>query len=356
MFLYHCNLLSHMNHLSKMLLAVLMLSVLVFVAGYGLYPYVNAFLGAGILYVILKPFYKLLILKLKMPRSIAAFISIILSFLLILIPLYLLLSAVIVEIQTITPRIADIPKYTETFFSLLQSLPFQSLINEIDLKNKIIELASNATNYLSTMLLSTAQNVSQQTVSVTILIFVLYYLLTEDDSLFVKKLYSMLPFNEKNSHKIVEAFPIIVKMTAISSIIIAIIEGLIIYLVFYLLNINGALLWGIITAILTFVPVVGATLVWIPAALIQLLQQNYIGGIIIIIAGIIMSFVDNLVRPLVQKRIGSMHPLMSLIGIIIGINIFGLIGLVIGPLLLMYVILIAEMVNEEYFSNRRKIR
>lgn len=331
-----------------MILSILLFLLLVGIVIYGLFPYMNAFLGAGILYVILKPLYNVLLSKLKLPRSIAALISILLGFILILIPLYLVLSSIIVEIQNVAPYLKFIPTYTDSILSFLQSMPFQSLINEIDLKTKIIEIASNATNYLSAIFLNTAQSMSEQLVVATILIFVLYYLLTEDDSQFAKKICSLIPFNENNSKKLLDAFPVIVKMTVISAVIIAIIEGAIIFFIFSFLNIKGALLWGIITAIFTFVPVVGATIIWLPASIIQIAQQNYAASIIIFITGIIMSFVDNLVRPFVQKHIGSMHPLMSLIGIIIGINLFGLLGLVIGPMLLMYLMLIAEMVDEEY--------
>jgi predicted PurR-regulated permease PerM len=97
--------------------------------------------------------------------------------------------------------------------------------------------------------------------------------------------------------------------------------------------------------------VVGPSIVWGPASLIMLLTQNYVAGIGILIFGLVLSNVDNFLRPFIQQQIGKMHPLISLIGIFIGIPIFGLLGLIIGPLLLSYFFLTLKMFREEYFKS-----
>jgi predicted PurR-regulated permease PerM len=117
-----------------------------------------------------------------------------------------------------------------------------------------------------------------------------------------------------------------------------------------LLGVEGAFLWGFVAVFLSFLPAVGATLIWIPAVIIQLIQQDYFIAVGILVGGIILSSVDNLLRPAIQNKVGSIHPLESIIGVIIGLNLFGLLGIVIGPLLISYVVLMAKMFNEEYLS------
>jgi predicted PurR-regulated permease PerM len=84
--------------------------------------------------------------------------------------------------------------------------------------------------------------------------------------------------------------------------------------------------------------------------IIQLVQQDYFTAVGILIGGVILSSIDNVLRPIIQDKVGRIHPLESLIGVIIGLNLFGLLGIIIGPLLISYVVLMAKMFNEEYLS------
>jgi predicted PurR-regulated permease PerM len=284
-------------------------------------------------------------------RSISALMTIVLSFVLILVPLYFLISTIATEIQNVLQYINSIPIYAEVVRSFLEDLHLEQLPINLDIKTKVVEVASSIANYSSVMLLSAVQSLGQRAIEFTIMSFLLYYLFTEEDSDFVKSVYSAIPFNRENSDKLLEEFRVIVKTTLVSSLIIAIIQGGMLTVAFLLLGIQGAILWGALAALLSFIPLVGATVVWIPAVIIQLLQQDYFAAVGILIAGILVSTMDNFVRPFIQKKLGSLHPMISLLGIIIGINLFGLIGLVVGPLLLSYFLLVVRMFHEEYIAN-----
>jgi len=335
----------------KMAMALLMLAVLAAVLIHALLPYINAFLGAFIIFVILRPLYHFMVRRGHLSRSISALMTIVLSFVLILVPLYFLISTIATEIQNVLQYINSIPIYAEVVRSFLENLHLEQLPINLDIKTKVIEVASAIANYSSVMLLSAVQSIGQRLIEFTIMSFLLYYLFTEEDSDFVKSVYSAIPFNRENSDKLLEEFRVIVKTTLVSSLIIAIIQGGMLTVAFLLLGIQGAILWGALAALLSFIPLVGATVVWIPAVIIQLLQQDYFAAVGILIAGILVSTMDNFVRPFIQKKLGSLHPMISLLGIIIGINLFGLIGLVVGPLLLSYFLLVVRMFHEEYVAN-----
>ncbi len=147
-----------------------------------------------------------------------------------------------------------------------------------------------------------------------------------------------------------EEFGRVVRTTLIASGAVALIQGAILTVTFLIFNIQGAFLWGAIATIFSFLPVVGAPLIWVPAAIILLFQENYIAGIAILAAGVFIGVIDNFLRPVIQERVGELHPLLSLLGIVIGVPLFGLIGIVIGPLLLSYFVLTVEMFSREYLS------
>jgi predicted PurR-regulated permease PerM len=138
--------------------------------------------------------------------------------------------------------------------------------------------------------------------------------------------------------------------TIISTGAIAIFQGIILTITFFTLKIQGAFLWGFVATILAFVPVLGSTLVWVPAMIIQFLLGNYTAGITILIVGIFIGVADSFLRPIIQKKVGEIHPLLSFIGIIVGVSLFGFIGIVIGPVLISYFVLTIEMFSKEYLS------
>ena len=139
----------------------------------------------------------------------------------------------------------------------------------------------------------------------------------------------------------------------ISNGAVALFQGSILTITFLIVKVQGAFLWGSIATLLAFVPVFGSTLVWIPATIVEFLLGDYTAGIAILFAGLFVSVVDSFLRPIIQKRVGEIHPFLSLMGIIIGVSLFGLIGIVIGPLLLSYFILTLEMFYKEYLSDTK---
>ncbi|WP_340818712.1 AI-2E family transporter [Methanolobus sp. WCC4] len=337
-----------MTRSSRMLQALLILGILVAVLVYALYPFINAFFGAFILYVVFKPLYIYMTSKKGINRGISAFGIIILTIVLILIPLYMLMAIVIIQIQDILFDTGTIIEYLNAASLYMKELHLESLPIDININEKITEIISTAANFFSVMLVNAIQSLGQRLIEFIIMYFLLYYLLVGIGSKYSLKLQNIVPFSKKNTEILQNEFKSIVNATLISSGIIAIVQGGLLTLTFLLLGVEGAFLWGFVAVILSFLPLVGATFIWVPAVLIQLIQQDYFTAAGILIGGGILSTIDNFLRPMIQNKVGKIHPLESLIGVIIGLNLFGLLGIVIGPLLISYVALMARMFNEEY--------
>ena len=338
----------------KMALALLIIIVLTVVIGYAILPYLNYFFGAFILYIIFEPLYHLIVRKTPINRQIASVLVIIISIFVVLVPLYFLLNTIIGEIQQLLLNQASIIASIQsggqslTVYLLKLDLPIEDL--QSTLEQKLMDIGSQTFNYTSKFILGSIQSLSEQAIGLFIMFFLLYYLFTEEESNFVRKIYAAVPFNAENTITLVEEFRRIVRTTLISTGAIALLQGALLTITFLIFNIRGAFLWGALAAIFSFLPVLGVPLIWVPAAIIQLLLKDYTAGIAIIAVGIFISVIDNFLRPIIQNRVGELHPLLSLLGIVIGVPLFGLIGIVIGPLLLSYFILTVKMFSKEYLS------
>lgn len=338
----------------KMVLALLIITILTLVIAYATLPYINYIFGAFILYVIFRFLYQFIIKKLKIQKQFAAVFVIIISIFVVLIPFYFLLSIIVGEIQQLLldqeAIVASIQSGGQFFSHFLLRLHIPGDALQTQVEGRAMDIASQAVNYTSLFVLGSIQSLSRQSIGLLIMYFLLFYLFTQEDSVFVHKIYLAIPFNDQNTDALLEEFKIIVRTTLIASGAVSIIQGTILTAVFLFFEIQGAFLWGVIAAILSFLPVVGAPLVWVPAAVFQIIQGDYTAGIVILAAGLFISVIDNFLRPVIQKKVGEIHPFLSLLGIVIGVSLFGLIGIVIGPLLLSYFVLTVEMFSREYLS------
>jgi len=296
-----------------------------------LWPYVNAFIGALIIFFILRPLYNLFVKKLKWSKSLSAILTIIISILIILLPLILLINFSIGEAQSLFKNGAVL------------SEGLQDFISKYNLQIYVAELG----NFIEKLLLDTIKSLPHILISLTIMYFVLFYLLINAD-IIDDKIIGFIPFGKKNSLKLLDEFKNIINSGVISTGIIAIIQGFLIWFGFVFFGIKGAVLWGFIGGVISFLPVIGTAIIWLPISILNLLQGNYYVGIGFLIWGLFLSNIDNFIRPLLQKKIGKIHPLISLVGIFIGIPIFGIFGVVAGPLLLSYFLLTLKMFQEEY--------
>lgn len=343
-----------MERIVKMTLALLIIIVLTAVIVYATLPYLNYFFGAFILDIIFRSLYHFFVKRARLQKQFAAVLIIIISIFVVLIPLYFLLNIIIGEIHQLLLDQASIFAFIQSSGQFLTHylsriyIPTGALQTKI--QEKAMDIGSQAVNYTSMFILGSIQSLSQQSIGLLIMYFLFYYLLIGEDSTFAHKIYAAVPFNEENTATLLNEFRRIVRTTITSSGAVALVQGAILTITFLIFKIQGAFLWGALATILAFVPVFGSTLIWVPATIIQFIQGDYTVGIAILVAGLFTGMLDSFLRPIIQKKVGEIHPLLSLLGIVIGVSLFGLIGIVVGPLLLSYFILTVEMFSREYLS------
>lgn len=332
--------------------ALVLLALLAIVLAYAVYPYSNAFFGAFILYAVFKPFYRLLTSRLKIKPAVSALAVIVISILVILVPLYILLTIVFLQIQALLEDINGIYPTIESMIRYIDHISNNVLPVEIGLRERLIEIVASLANSVSIMAVGVISTIGQRLIEFIIMYFLLFYLLVGDRSEFAQNLQKAIPFNKTNRDKLLRQFSSLVRTILVSSGIIAVLQGTILTVTFLLLGIEGAFLWGFITMILSFLPVVGPPIIWVPTLVLQIIQGDTYTAVGVLIGGIIHTFVDEVLRPFIQKRVGHVHPLITLIGVITGLKFFGLLGIIIGPLLISYLLLVAAMFHDEYLAEQ----
>ena len=306
---------------------------------YGVYSFINGFFGALLLYVVLFPVYNFMIKK-NWNKKLSAAILIFASLLIIIVPLLVVLGIIGNEVINLFQNTELIEATSKTIVSSVGKI-MPGFSAEV-LKQQLTRLGIS----VATLFFGIANNVVNVVINLLIAFFLLYFMLVEGP--IFDKIREILPFNNKNSHKLTDKLKDVSYSTVLVSGVIALVQGGLLTTAFLIFGIENAFLWGFITGVLSFLPVLGPPVVWIPAVIIQFLKGDYMTGGGILFFGIVLSNIDNFIRPYLGNSISKIHPLVILIGIFVGVSLFGIIGLFVGPLLLAFSLLVLKMYKEEY--------
>ncbi|ADE36914.1 AI-2E family transporter [Methanohalophilus mahii] len=325
--------------------ALLIIILLAIAIGYALYPYIGAFFAAVIIYVITNPVHSYITKKLKLDMRITSIMIIFLSLVTIIIPLYYIIILLLEQAK----QLMNIARLN---WDILEENI--QIIDEIapalNIELKMAELVHIIEEFITGFIFGTIQNLGNQLIGLAIMVFLLYYLLSTDNKKLEEMALNILPFSTENKLHLLNEMRNITYSTILGILFIALFQGGVLTITFLLLGIEGALLWGFITLILSIIPFIGPPLVWGPATVYKIIEGDFIAGTIIFVAGMFISNFDYVLRPYIQEKFAAIHPLISLLGLFIGIYLFGAIGLVVGPVLLSCFILMLKMFNQEYIK------
>ena len=319
----------------KLLAEIIIIALLVFIL-YAGFPFLSAFFGAAILAFIFHPLDKKL--RKYVSPAISATIILVISLALVIVPIIFVINGLIDQLTILPKQVGKLDLQIE---KINKALPLNIEIDEKRIVNQLVSILTNA-------LKPAVYNIINAVINLFLLFFLLFYFIIYYEDI-AGIIADYLPFNKQNNLKIVKKFKEVTYATIIGIFLIAIIQGGLLAFNFYAFGIPNAIFWGIITMILSFLPVVGAPLIWIPAAMYFFIIEQATKGVAMIIIGVFISTIDNILRPMINQRYGSINPLVSIIGIYIGISQFGIIGVFIGPILVIYFLLFSKIYFEEYF-------
>ncbi|HRH65301.1 MAG TPA: AI-2E family transporter [Bacteroidia bacterium] len=310
---------------------------------YTLSPFLDAILGSIILYVLFRPVMRNLLDQRKWKKGLAALSIILLALVLVLVPILVMSYMIIPKLSiffsegSITMKVlkdADISFQQLTGFRLMTS-------------ENITKLQSEAAGFITNFL---GQSMIILT-NVLLLFFFFYYMLTNTGRI-EKLMDEYLPFSQDKIDRFSKELESQTFSNALGSPLLAIIQALSAALGYWIFGLPDPLFWGVMTGFFSFFPVVGSVLIWLPAAIYQLSAGYIWQGAAIAIYGIaIISTIDNIFRFIFQKKFADVHPVITIVGVISGLQLFGVSGIIFGPLLLSYFLILMKIFKEEYLSN-----
>ena len=168
-------------------------------------------------------------------------------------------------------------------------------------------------------------------------------------------LYEYVPLHDENVGKVGKEINMMVRSNAIGIPVIAIAQGIVALIGYLIIGIKEPFFWFGVTCIAAMLPAVGAALAYVPISIILLANGQNWQGITMLIFGFgIIGTVDNVLRFTLLRKLGDVHPLTTVFGVIIGLNLFGFIGLIFGPLLISLFILLLKIYSSEFIVKQRE--
>jgi predicted PurR-regulated permease PerM len=304
----------------------------------------GAFLGAVTLYVVCRQLIFYLVIQKKWPRWLVAVVVMVLSLVVIVLPFAWLISVLINKVEPlitdktkITGMIGQIDAYVKGRFNL-------NLFSEKNLEKVIGTVTGWVPKFLGSSV-STVTNVG-------ISYFIVYFMIVKcsEMELWVRR---NMPLHSRNSSKLVGEIRESIKANAIGIPVLCILQGIVATIGYLIFGIKDAFLWGIITGLCSVVPVAGSLIVWLPTTLYLFATGHQNQGIgLLLYCLIVLGSTDNVFRFMLQKRLADVHPLITLFGVIIGVNLFGVLGLIFGPLLLSLFTSIVKIYADEFGEDK----
>jgi len=298
----------------------------------------TAFLGSIMFYVLFKSWMIFLVKKKKWKKGRAAILIVIVSFFIIMVPIFLFSSLII---NKISPLIS----HPETVKTYIESIQTKFNIEILSEKN-IAEIQSRAAGIVSQALNMGLSVFS----SITMMYFFLYFLLTSFNRL-EAAIILFLPFDKRKIMLFGTELKSQTFSNAIGVPLIALAQGLSAFLAYYVAGVPEAAFWGILTGFASIIPIVGTGLIWLPICLFLFAGGNTWQGVgVLAWSAIVMGSADNVIRFMLAKRMADVHPVVTVLGVIMGLNYMGITGLIFGPLLISYFMILVKI----YYSTYRK--
>ena len=235
--------------------------------------------------------------------------------------------------------------------------PIEEIAGIIKSKTGYDVLGSDTTSFIVSALPRIGQavmgGISSFVINLFVLVFVLYFMLIGGIKM-EAYVNAILPFNATNTEHVIHEINMIVRSNAIGIPLLAVIQGGVAMIGYFIFGAPNALLLGFLTCFATVIPMVGTGLIWFPVAVYMALTGDWPNAIgLAAYGGIIVSQLDNLIRFILQKKMADTHPLITIFGVVIGLSLFGFMGVIFGPLLLSLFFLFVDMFKREYLDTRK---
>lgn len=313
------------------------------------YPYLFAVFWAAVIAALFHPLYKRILNRVGR-EDVSAGLTVLIVIIVVVAPLSGVLGLIIkqaVDTYTWISNPETIILINDKIQTFLAIPVVQDVITRIDLREKLESVSATVGSRGVQWLKVGSQSTLIALINVFIMLYTLYYLFKEGER-WLRRAMHLLPFGDENEKILYEKFVSTSKATLKGTFLIGGIQGILGGIIFAVAGIPSAAFWGLVMVLFAIIPAVGPVVVWVPGAAFLLVSGNIMGAVIVVIGGVLIGVVDNLLRPpLVGKDI-EMHPLTILFSTLGGIGLFGISGVVMGPLIAAFFSAVIQMYETKY--------
>lgn len=316
--------------------------------------FLMAIFMAGLFTALTNPLYQRLLGRCKGNQPLASFLTIMIVVCVVLIPFSGLIGVVVAQAinvsQSVTPWVQSFLAQPTAFSDYQHRIPYYEQL--LPYRDVIIQKLGILVGNASTLLIDSFSSMTMMTVNAAlmsiIMLYTMFYFLIDGHKLLDKILY-YLPLEDREEQLLLQRFTSVAKATIKGTLIIGIIQGTLCGIGFSLAGIQSPVFWGTLMAVLSIIPSVGTAIIWLPALVILLLLRDVTGAIILaVVCGLIAGNADNLLRPRLVGSDTKMHDLFVLFGTLGGIAMFGILGIIVGPILAALFVTIWEIYGESF--------
>ena len=309
---------------------------------------------AALLASLFYPVHRRLVARLGNRPSLSAVLVLLLTLLIVILPLFFVVLQVTHESTAFYQRIAS----GEIDLRAALEWPAKALpvvANFLDRvgfeADKTSEWLSSAavtvSRFAATRALSIGQNALSVTVQFVLMMYLVFFFLRDGVTL-LERLVQVLPLGDRRERRLFRKFVEVSRAMLKGTVVVGIVQGMLGGISLALLGFDGAAFWGVVMTLLSILPAVGASLVWIPAAIWLFATGAAAKGSILIVLGVLIGFVDNVLRPILVGRDTKMPDYLILLSTLGGLTAFGLSGFVIGPIIAALCVAAWEMFAEDF--------
>lgn len=330
------------NNRIKQVLLLSIILLLVYLVIKELYLFLPGVLGAVTLYILSRASYFQLIFHRKWRKGWCAGLFILYYLVLIGLPVFLAITLISPKINSFLADPNTMINSAKASINTIQKHLGFTVVSESSLTSSLSKL----TTIIPSLLNSTANLIT----NLAIMLFVLYHMLVNGREM-ERVLNRIIPLKQENINMLAFETKKMVRANALGIPLISIIQGLTATLGYFLFQVPEWGLWGFLTGVFAFFPVIGTMAIWVPIV-IYMYASSTVGLAtgLLLYSVIVTGNVDYIARITLLKKMGDVHPVITILGVIVGLGLFGFIGLIFGPLVINYIILLFNVYMNEFIE------
>jgi len=312
---------------------------------------------AVVLTILFHPIHRRIYEYTKGRAALSALLTLGVVLIVVLVPIYFLGALVASEAISLYASFSQTNLGSQDVLSQIQTVlaPFAQFgVNVTTLEAHAITFVRSLSAQVGTYALDIGRATANTVIATLLMLYILFFAIRDGESIGTR-IMKALPLGDDKEKMLFDRFVAIVHAMFKGTFIVAIVQALIGWILFMAVGIESAALWAFVMGILALIPAIGPALVWLPTGLLLLLMGNMWQGVTVLIVGaVVISLIDNILRPVLVSKDASMSDMLVLLSVLGGLSLFGIAGIIIGPVITAFFLSMWQLFEHDYARQLKK--